>query len=196
MLLCLGQLLQQPLPWLFGIIIALACGVALRQFAQTVRGAILIDRVRLRLPIVGSLLHKSIMARISRMLATLLRSGIELVTAIDVIVPVAGSALYAQAFERVNAALREGEPLTAPLMDAKLFDPMFVALVHVGEETGLIDEMLFKIAEYFESDVEAAIATLGAVIEPALIVFLGGVVGFIVFSIFIPLYSLIGSVSK
>jgi type IV pilus assembly protein PilC len=196
LLLGLGQLLQQPLPWLIGILLAIALGVALRQYTRTTQGAILADRLRLRLPIVGSLLHKSIMARISRMLATLLRSGIELVTAIDVIIPVAGSALYAQAFERVNAALREGEPLTAPLMDAKLFDPMFLALVHVGEETGLVDEMLFKIAEYFESDVEAAIATLGAVIEPALIVFLGGVVGFIVFSIFIPLYSLIGSVSK
>jgi type IV pilus assembly protein PilC len=196
LLLGLGQLLQQPLPWLIGTALAIASSMALRQYTRTTQGAILMDRVRLRLPIVGSLLHKSIMARISRMLATLLRSGIELVTAIDVIIPVAGSALYAQAFERVNAALREGEPLTAPLMDAKLFDPMFLALVHVGEETGLVDEMLFKIAEYFESDVEAAIATLGAVIEPALIVFLGAIVGFIVFSIFIPLYSLIGSVSK
>jgi len=196
LLLNLGRVLQQPLPWIaFGVVI-FGGGFLGRQLARTVHGAILIDRIRLRIPIVGALLHKSIMARISRMLATLLRSGIELVTAIDVIVPVAGSALYAQAFERVNASLREGEPLTAPLMDAKLFDPLFVALVHVGEETGLVDEMLFKIAEYFESDVETAIATLGAVIEPALIVFLGGVVGFIVFSIFIPLYSLIGSVSK
>jgi type IV pilus assembly protein PilC len=196
LLLGLGQVLQQPIPWIAMGISVFAFAFFGRHFSRTTQGAIVIDRIRLRLPIVGSLLHKSIMARISRMLATLLRSGIELVTAIDVIVPVAGSALYARAFERVNAALREGEPLTAPLMDAKFFDPMFVALVHVGEETGLIDEMLFKVAEYFESDVEAAIATLGAVIEPALIVFLGGVVGFIVFSIFIPLYSLIGSVSK
>ena len=110
--------------------------------------------------------------------------------------PVAGSPAYAAALERADLALRAGEPLTAPLEASRLFDPLAVALVRVGEETGLVDEMLLHVAAYFESDVEAAIATLGAVLEPALIVALGGVVGFIVFSVFIPLYALIGSVSK
>jgi len=113
-----------------------------------------------------------------------------------VVRPVAGSAAYGAALERVDLALRAGEPLTAPLEAAKLFDPLAVALVRVGEETGLVDEMLLKVAAYFESDVEAAIATLGAVLEPALIAGLGCVVGFIVFSVFIPLYALIQEVSK
>jgi type IV pilus assembly protein PilC len=152
--------------------------------------------LRLRLPVFGPLLHKTITARIARMLATLLRSGIELVTAIDVVRPVAGSPAYAAALERVDVALRAGDALTVPLQAARLFDPLAVALVRVGEETGLLDEMLLKVAAYFETDVEAAIATLGAVIEPALIGALGCVVGFIVFSVFIPLYALIGSVSK
>jgi type IV pilus assembly protein PilC len=142
------------------------------------------------------MLHKAITARVARMLATLLRSGIELVAALDVVRPVAGSRAYSAALRDVDVALRAGETLTAPLEAARLFDPLMVALVRVGEETGLLDEMLFKVAAYFETDVEAAIATLGAVIEPSLLVTLGGVVGFIVFSVFIPLYTLIGSVSQ
>jgi len=191
----LGEILAAPLPWLL-IGLALPLGaLALYRFSLSPSGALFIDDLRLHAPIVGPLVHKAITARVARMLATLLRSGIDLVSAIDAIVSVTGSPRYARAFERVNVALREGEPLARPLSESRLFDPMFLALVRVGEETGLLDEMLLKIAEYFESDVEAAIATLGAVLEPALIVLLGTVVGFIVFSIFLPLYSLIGDLA-
>jgi type IV pilus assembly protein PilC len=195
-LLALATALQKPSAWIAGAATLAAGAVVFLGAARTQRGALALDHVRLRLPIVGPLLHKAITARIARMLATLLRSGIELVTAIGVVRPVAGSPAYAAALDGVDLALRAGEPLTAPLEAARLFDPLAVALVRVGEETGLVDEMLLKVAAYFESDVEAAIATLGAVLEPALIVALGGVVGFIVFSVFIPLYALIGSVSK
>lgn len=192
----LGELLSAPLPWLLaGAGLPIVALLAYR-LARTTAGGLLLDRVRLRLPIVGPLLQKAICARVVRMLATLLRSGIELVSAIDAVIPVTGSPCYARAFQQVNLALRQGEPLARPLANSRLFDPMLLALVRVGEETGLLDEMLLKLAEYFESDVEAALATLGAVIEPALVILLGGVVGFIVFSIFLPLYSLIGSVSQ
>jgi type IV pilus assembly protein PilC len=195
-LLAAGDALQQPATWLGCIAVIVVAGGAFAAAARTQRGALALDRLRLRLPVFGPLLHKAITARIARMLATLLRSGIELVTAIDVVRPVAGSPAYAAALERVDVAVRAGDALTTPLEAARLFDPLAIALVRVGEETGLLDEMLLKVAAYFETDVEAAIATLGAVIEPALIGVLGGVVGFIVFSVFIPLYSLIGSVAK
>jgi type IV pilus assembly protein PilC len=195
-LLALGGALQQPAIWAGGALLLAAAGGAFAAAARTRRGALALDRARLRLPVIGPLLHKTITARVARMLATLLGSGIELVTAIAVVRPVAGSPAYAAALERVDVALRAGEPLTAPLEAARLFDPLAIALVRVGEETGLVDEMLLKVAAYFESDVEAAIATLGAVIEPALIAGLGCVVGFIVFSVFIPLYALIQEVSK
>jgi type IV pilus assembly protein PilC len=196
LLLGIGAALQQPGAWIggAGAIVTLAAGTVAA--ARTARGGLVLDGVRLRLPIVGPLLRKAITARLARMLATLLRSGIELVTAIEVVRPVAGSARYAAALGGVAAALRSGEPLATALETSRLFDPLLIALVRVGEETGLVDEMLLKIAAYFETDVEAAIATLGAVLEPALIGVLGVVVGFIVFSVFIPLYSLIGSVSK
>jgi type IV pilus assembly protein PilC len=195
-LLAAGDALQQPATWLAGAGALAAVLASAFALARTPHGALVLDGVRLRLPVVGPLLNKAITARIARMLATLLRSGIELVGALDVVRPVAGSPSYAAALERVDVALRAGEPLTAPLEASRLFDPLAVALVRVGEETGLVDEMLLKVAAYFETDVEAAIATLGAVLEPALIGVLGAVVGFIVFSVFIPLYSLIGSVSK
>jgi type IV pilus assembly protein PilC len=195
-LLALGAALQQPALWTGAVLVLISAATAFAAAARQPRGALILDRARLRLPVIGPLLHKTITARIARMLATLLRSGIELVTAIAVVRPVAGSAAYAAALERVDVALRAGEPLTAPLEAARLFDPLAVALVRVGEETGLVDEMLLKVATYFESDVEAAIATLGAVLEPALIAALGCVVGFIVFSVFIPLYALIQEVSK
>jgi type IV pilus assembly protein PilC len=195
-LLAVGDALQQPASWFAGAAALAAALATVFALARTPHGALVLDGVRLRLPVVGPLMHKAITARIARMLATLLRSGIELVGALDVVRPVAGSPCYAAALERVDVALRAGEPLTAPLESSRLFDPLAVALVRVGEETGLVDEMLLKVAAYFETDVEAAIATLGAVLEPALIGVLGAVVGFIVFSVFIPLYSLIGSVSK
>jgi type IV pilus assembly protein PilC len=196
LLLTVGAALQHPAAWISGATLALGMAAGTFATARTPRGALFLDTLRLRSPVIGPLLHKAITARIARMLATLLRSGIELVTAIAVVRPVAGSPAYAAALKRVDIALRAGEPLTAPLEATRLFDPLAVALIRVGEETGLVDEMLLKIAAYFESDVEAAIATLGAVLEPALIVALGAVVGFIVFSVFIPLYALIGSVSK
>ncbi|HEV2641320.1 MAG TPA: type II secretion system F family protein [Candidatus Elarobacter sp.] len=195
-LLAAGDALQRPTTWLGTVLVIMLAGGGIATAARTARGALVLDRLRLRLPVFGALLHKAITARIARMLATLLRSGIDLVTAIDVVRPVAGSPAYAAALKRVDVALRAGDALTVPLEASRLFDPLAVALVRVGEETGLLDEMLLKVAAYFETDVEAAIATLGAVIEPALIGVLGCVVGFIVFSVFIPLYALIGSVSK
>ncbi|HEV2738323.1 MAG TPA: type II secretion system F family protein [Candidatus Elarobacter sp.] len=195
-LLAAGDALQRPTTWLGTVLVIMLAGGGIATAARTARGALVLDRLRLRLPVFGALLHKAITARIARMLATLLRSGIDLVTAIDVVRPVAGSPAYAAALKRVDVALRAGDALTVPLEASRLFDPLAVALVRVGEETGLLDEMLLKVAAYFETDVEAASATLGAVIEPALIGVLGCVVGFIVFSVFIPLYALIGSVSK
>ncbi len=196
LLLQLSGWLAAPLPWLLaGVALPLLALVAMRA-GRSPAGALLVDGVRLRIPVVGPLLNKAIAARVVRMLATLLRSGIDLVSALDAIVPVAASPRYAGEFTRLASALRNGEPLASGLAQCDLFDPMFFAFARVGEETGLLDEMLLKLAEYFESDVEAALATLAAVIEPVLIVVLGSMVAFIVVSIFLPLYSLIGQVAQ
>jgi len=172
---------------------ATAAGVAA---GRTNAGRYAFDRFRLSVPVAGTLLRKTITARFARMLGTLVHSGIELSAALDVVLPVTGSPVHSAALAHVAVALREGEALTPPLAAAGIFDPMLIALVGVGEETGMLDVLLPKAAEYFESDVAVAIATLGAVIEPALIAVLGVIVGLIVYSVFIPLYSLIGSVAQ
>jgi type IV pilus assembly protein PilC len=196
LLLWLGTTFGAPLPWIAAAGIAGAATAAVLVARRTPSGARFFDRMRLGVPFAGSLLRKTIHARFARMLGTLVRSGVELTSALDVVTPVTGSALHQAALATVGAALREGEALTPPLTATRIFDPMLLSLTAVGEETGMLDVLLEKAADYFESDVAAAIATLGAVIEPALIVFLGAVVGVIVYSVYIPLYALIGSLSK
>jgi type IV pilus assembly protein PilC len=195
-LLWLGTAFGRPLPWIVAAVAASAGALALARLRRTQGGAVLLDRGRLAIPFAGRLIRTSIHARFARMLATLVRSGVELARALDVVTPVTGSPLHEAALSGVAIALREGEALAPPLAAARVFDPMLISLVGVGEETGMLDVMLEKAADYFESDVAAAIATLGAAIEPVLIIGLGGIVGLIVYSVYIPLYSLIGSISK
>lgn len=195
-LMALGDAAARPATLIAAAVITAAAVAAGVVAQRTRRGRYAFDRIRLSLPLAGTLLRKTIVARVARMLGTLVHSGIELSVALDVVVPVTGSPVHEAALAHVAIALREGEALTPPLSATGLFDPMLIALIGVGEETGMLDVMLPKAAEYFETDVAAAIATLGAVLEPALIAVLGVIVGLIVYSVFIPLYSLIGSVSS
>jgi type IV pilus assembly protein PilC len=195
-LMALGDAAAQPATLVIATLFAGFVAVCSYAVVRTNTGRDAFDRFRLNAPVVGSLLRKTIMARFARMLGTLVHSGIELSVALEVVLPVTGSPVHTTALSRVAIALREGEALTPPLAATGLFDPMLLALIGVGEETGMLDVMLPKAAEYFESDVTAAIATLGAVIEPALIAVLGLIVGLIVYSVFIPLYQLIGSVAQ
>jgi type IV pilus assembly protein PilC len=195
-LIAIGDVASRPSSLAIAVGLASAITAGAITAGRTRNGRFAFDRFRLSVPIVGTLLRKTIVARFARMLGTLVRSGIELSAALDVVLPVTGSLVHAAALENVAIALREGEALTPPLAASGLFDPMLIALISVGEETGMLDVLLPKAADYFESDVAAAIATLGAVIEPALIAVLGVIVGLIVYSVFIPLYSLIGSVSQ
>jgi type IV pilus assembly protein PilC len=187
-LIAIGDMASRPSS--LAIALAVAAGVAAGTVlaARTRAGQLAFDRFRLNIPVVGTLLRKTIVARFARMLGTLVHSGIELSAALEVVLPVTGSPVHAAALSDVAIALSEGEALTPPLAATGIFDPMLIALVSVGEETGMLDVLLPKAADYFESDVAAAIATLGAVIEPALIAVLGVIVGLIVYSVFIPLY--------
>lgn len=196
LLIAAGSVLSAPWCWGAFSLAALTGVAGLRIARATSGGRLALDDVRLRIPYAGGLVKKATTARAARMLGCLLRSGVTLLAAIEVTVPVTGSPRFAAALDALHGALREGDSLSAPLESVRLFDPLFVALVGVGEETGTVDEMLLKVADYFDADVDAAIATLGAVVEPLLIVALGGIVGAIVLSIFLPLYQLIGSINQ
>jgi type IV pilus assembly protein PilC len=154
----------------------------------------MLDHLRLHLPLFGGLTRRAVLARVSRMLGSLLRCGVDLLRAIDVVAPVSGNTVYTRALKALAGALREGDSVTATLSRSPLFDALLIQLVRVGEETGALDAMFLRIADHYDADVEVAIATLGSTLEPVLIGGVGLVVGAIVFSIFIPLYSMIGHI--
>lgn len=182
-------------PWTLALAIGFALSIlaALRLFDQPASS--LFDRARLFAPLVGQLTRHAITARIARTLGTLLHSGVGALDAIDVVAPVTGSQLYAKILLEIGDALRQGETLQRAMTASRLFDPLTLALTGVGEESGSLDAMLLSAASYLDIEVEAALTNIAALVEPALIGFLGLVVGGIVAAIFLPLYGLIGSIS-
>jgi type IV pilus assembly protein PilC len=193
LLLAAGAFLGNPAVAL----IAAACGGAAilvaARYSRRLPGATL-ERFILRLPIVGALRRGAIVARVARTLGSLLRSGVDILRAFEVAAPVSGSTIFAQALLDVRTSLRDGESVANRMQYSGLFDPFVVGLVRVGEETGTLDAMFVKVAEYYEVDVDAGVAALGATLEPVLIVVIGAIVGAITAAVFIPLYSVIGRI--
>lgn len=192
-LIVLGTSLREPSTYVAAIGV-LGAGCAGSIVARRTAASSLLDRLTLRIPLIGALIRTSILGRFSRTLGTLLRSGVPLLAALDVSVDVLGNAQYAQRIGRVASDLREGAPVAESMERADVYDDLALALVRVGEETGALDEMLLRVAERYELDVETAVAAIAGIVEPCIIVFLGAIVGTIVGSILIPLYSMIGSI--
>jgi type IV pilus assembly protein PilC len=189
-----GNALRRPVTW---IAIA-AAPAAMLLLRYSIRRSALVEewchRLVIALPVAGDILQKGIVARLARTLGTLLRSGVPLLEAIETAGSVVENASYARYVTDISSALREGSSIAEALEPTPLRDGIFLALVRVGEETGTLDAMLLRIAEYYELDTETAVSALGSVLEPVLILALGSVVGLIVASIMIPLYSMIGSI--
>lgn len=194
MLLALGEATHWPAAWACTVAAVIAGASVYAGVRRRPEWAATVDHLRLAIPIFGAIHHKAVVARTTRILGSLLGAGVDVLHAIEVVAPAAGSGPVAMALREVHGALREGDSMAEPLARSRLFEPLVVQLVRVGEESGSLDRMLLKVAEYYEHDVDAAMATIGALLEPVLITGIGAVVGFIVFSIFIPLYTLIGAV--
>ena len=154
-----------------------------------------IDRMRLAAPVFGPLMRMTVVARIARTLGMLLRCGVDMLSSIDAALPVCGSASYATGLRQIADGLRRGESLHQCMARSRLFEPLLLALVTAGDESGTVDRMLLTAAEYLDVEVESALTAIASLVEPALICILGLVVGLIVFSIFLPLYALIGSLA-
>ncbi|MBC8064221.1 MAG: type II secretion system F family protein [Chlorobia bacterium] len=154
------------------------------------------DRLRLKIPIFGKLHHKICMARFSRTMGTLLTSGVPILQAMETVAGTVGNTIMSDAVLEARARIREGDRIGDPLEESKLFPPMVVHMIGVGEESGSLDFMLQKIADFYESEVEATLASLTAALEPIMIVSLGFVVGFIVISMFLPLVDVISKLSS
>ncbi|MBU1062476.1 MAG: type II secretion system F family protein [Candidatus Omnitrophica bacterium] len=149
-----------------------------------------IDRLKLYIPVVGALIHQVSVARFSRTLGTLLSSGVPILNALETVKDTIGNEFIARAVLEVRDCLKEGESVSRPMEASKAFPPLVVKMIAIGEETGQLNKMLIQIADSYEDEVDVAISGLTSLLEPLLIVFMGLIVGFIVISMFMPLFSL------
>ncbi|MEN6583185.1 MAG: type II secretion system F family protein, partial [Armatimonadota bacterium] len=181
--------------WYFAIVIVVGFVVAIKLLMKTKAGRRLIDKVKLRAPVFGKLNHKVALARFARTLATLLASGVAILQAMETVAGTVSNDIISDALLEARARIREGDRIAEPLAKSKLFPPMVVQMISIGEESGSLDPMLSKVADFYEDEVDAALESLTSAIEPVLIVTLGGVVGFIVIAMFLPLIAVIQNLS-
>jgi type IV pilus assembly protein PilC len=158
---------------------------------NTERGRNGFDRFKLRMPVFGDILRKSAIARFSRTLGTLVTSGVPILQALNITKETAGNVVLADAIMKVHDAVKEGESIVAPLEASGVFPPMVISMVDVGEETGQLPDMLLKVAEVYDDEVDNAVESLTALLEPIMIVFLAVIVGTIVIALFLPLIEII-----
>jgi type IV pilus assembly protein PilC len=166
-----------------------------RRYYATPVGRIRVDRLILRVPMLGGLMRQVAVARFCRTLSTLLSSGVPILDGLDITAETAGNAVVASAVKQVRQRIEQGETIARPLRASGVFPPMVAQLIGVGEHTGALDAMLARIARFYEDEVDASVRRLLAVMEPALISALGVVVGGIVVSMYLPLFELIGQLS-
>jgi len=158
-------------------------------------GAYVCDRILLMIPVMGQIAEKSTVARTMRTLGTLVQSGVPILESLNIVKETAGNAVFERAFARIYDSIREGETIAQPLREARIVDDIVVNMIDVGEETGDLDTMLNKIADNYDEEVEALVESLVSLLEPMMIVVLGGIIGFIVIALFLPLITLITKLS-
>jgi len=171
-------------------------GVLYKFASRTPKGSAAIDAFMLRAPLFGDLTKKSAISRFSRTLGTLVTSGVPILQALNITRETAGNAVIAGAITRVHDSVREGESIVQPLEASGICPPMVISMIDVGEETGQLPEMLLKIAEVYDDEVDNAVSGLTSMLEPVMIVFLAVVVGTIVIALFMPLISIISGMQQ
>ena len=184
----LSQALRYLLPVL---VVALAAAVwAWRKYGRTARVRNVVDPLKLRLPVFGDLFQKLALARFARNLSTLLGSGVPILQSLDIVGETSGSVVITRALEDVRDSVRRGESVAGPLAEHAVFPPMVVQMIASGEESGAVDQMLAKIAEFYDAEVETTTESLTALIEPLMIAFLGGIVGSMIIALYMPMFKI------
>jgi type IV pilus assembly protein PilC len=179
----------------FLIIGGVAAVYLFRRYYGTTNGRLRVDRILLKMPLVGKIFRKVAVARFCRTLSTLLGSGVPILDGLDITAKTAGNAVIEGAIRQVRGRIERGETISAPLRATGVFPPMVSQMIGAGESTGALDAMLSKIAEFYEEEVDVAVAGLLTILEPALICVLGVIVGFIVISMYMPMFDLISKLS-
>jgi type IV pilus assembly protein PilC len=180
--------------WLMAIFIAIVV-FALKAFYKTKQGEHLIDKILLKLPIFGTILQKIAIARFSRTLSTLMSSGVPILESLEITARTAGNVIVSEAILKIRAGIEQGQTIVEPLKASGIFPVMVSQMIGVGEQTGALDAMLSKIADFYEQEVDAAVANLLSLMEPAMIMFLGVTIGTIVIAMYLPLFTLIGKLA-
>lgn len=166
-----------------------------RRWIASEEGRLMWDGIKLHIPVFGQLAHKTALSRFSRTMAVLSRTGVPILQAIDIVADTSGNRLVAKALDEVKDSVRSGESLATPLARHDVFPPMVVQMMTVGEETGELDAMLAKVADFYEREVEDTVAALTSLIEPLLIVVMGVTVGAILIALYLPIFNIAGLVS-
>ncbi|MHB2019426.1 MAG: type II secretion system F family protein [Candidatus Xenobia bacterium] len=181
-------------PFIVGpsLVLLVLAMIGLNRFIATPFGKKQYDLLKLNVPVFGLLNKKVAISRFCRTLGTLLSSGVPIMQALEIVGKASGNEIIAMTVTKIRESIREGESIASPLGSSGMFPPMVTQMVAVGEETGNLDAMLAKISDFYDTEVEYLLSSLTSMLEPIMIVGMGGIVGFIVIAVFLPLYNLIG----
>jgi type IV pilus assembly protein PilC len=179
--------------WYIALVFMVGSIVVIKMIARTDKGKYAIDNAKLRLPIFGDLLLKTAVSRFARTFGTLISSGVPVLRALEIVSDTAGNRVVSETVVRARHSIKEGEKISTPLFGSKIFPVMVTQMIAIGEETGRLDQMLVKVSNFYDDEVDNTLKSLTSLIEPLMIVGLGLIVGFIAISVISPIYSLVGS---
>jgi len=180
--------------FLLVVVMLVVLFIMLRRYHKTESGKRAIDAFTLKVPVFGMLLRKIAIARFSRTLSTLVSSGVPILDSLNIVAKTAGNQIVEDAIMRARSSISEGETIADPLSRANIFPPMVTQMISVGESTGSLDTMLGKIADFYEEEVDNTVATLTSLLEPFLMIFLGGTIGTIVVAMYLPIFNMAGAI--
>ncbi|HCU13090.1 MAG TPA: pilus assembly protein PilC [Gemmatimonadetes bacterium] len=179
--------------WIMGAAIIIG-GYMFKKYYATPSGKLVIDRLMLRMPVLGDVLRKSAVSRFTRTLGTLISSGVSILEGLEITAKTAGNRVIQDAIMQSRSSIAGGDTIAQPLQKSKVFPPMVISMIAVGEQTGGLDEMLSKIADFYDEEVDAAVSNLLSLLEPIMIVFLGVVVGGMVVAMYLPIFDMVNAV--
>jgi len=177
------------------VVLAVAAGFATNRYYKTYKGRRQIDQIILKLPVLGDLMRKIAVARFCRTLGTLIQSGVPILEGLEITARTAGNSIVEDAIMATRKSIEQGKTIAGPLEETRVFPSMVVQMISVGEQTGALDTMLSKIADFYEDEVDEAVENLMALLEPVMILFLGIMIGGIVISMYMPMFTLIGKIA-
>jgi len=181
--------------WLIVIIFGIGCiGYGFNRLYSTEKGKYIIDKICLRIPVFGGLLQKVAVSRFTRTFGTLVKSGVPILASLEIVEESSGNAVLAKSVREIREEVKQGGTISGPLERSEIFPPMVVSMIAVGEETGELDSMLSKIADFYDSEIESAVEALTSLLEPLMIVFLGGMVGAVIVGMYLPMFKIFESI--